>query len=286
MKAITGKTKLLGVLGHPIGHTLSPAMHNAALEHLGLDYRYLAFDVHPSSLGDAVAAVRALGIAGLNVTIPHKKDVIPLLDEISPEAKLIGSVNTIKNEQGRLIGSSTDGEGFLQSLEAVGVDPRGKRAVVLGAGGSARAVAHALVANGAVVTLSNRTLDRAESLARRINEVTAPGSVSVAPLAHGGLKEVIGSADMLVNCTSVGMCPNVDSSPCLEDLLHSGLVVYDLIYNPLRTKLMSAAENVGAMTVSGLKMLVYQGAVSFRIWTGIDPPVDVMENAVLAGLTA
>ncbi|MDO8588169.1 MAG: shikimate dehydrogenase [Armatimonadota bacterium] len=286
MKRITGHTRLLGVFGHPIGHSLSPVMHNAALRELGLDYAYLAFDVDPADLESAVRAIRALGIVGVNVTIPHKENVIPFLDEISHEARLIGSVNTIINRDGRLLGESADGRGFMQALSAAGADVRGKKAVVIGAGGSARAVLYALVTHGASVVVANRTVERGEELAKRINEVTSPDSVRATSLRPDSLREAVEGADLLVNCTSVGMWPDTDAVPCPEDLLHSGLFVYDLVYNPLRTKLIAEAEKAGATAICGLKMLVYQGAASFKMWTGIDPPVETMENAVLEEMSA
>jgi shikimate dehydrogenase len=281
LKGITGKTRLLGVYGHPIGHSLSPVMQNAALKDLGLDYVYLAFDIDPLRLDQAVQAIGALGFAGVNVTIPHKENVTAFLDEVSREARLIGSVNTISNKDGRLLGESTDGIGFLRALCAAGAEVKGKKAVVLGAGGSARAVLYTLVTSGASVIVANRTQERGEELARRINDVTSPGSVNAIQLTPDSLKEAVGSADILVNCTSVGMWPEIDATPCPEDLLHSGLFVYDLIYNPLRTRLIQDAERVGATAINGLKMLVYQGAASFKIWTGQDAPVDVMEKAAL-----
>ena len=285
MKAVMSQTKLLGVFGCPIEHSLSPAMHNAALQELGLDYVYLAFNVDPQRLESAVGAIRALDIVGVNVTIPHKENVIRFLDEVSPEAERIGSVNTISNTGGRLRGETTDGEGFLRGLEAAGADIRGKRAVVLGAGGSARAVLYSLVKRGAGVTIINRTAERGEKLAREINELTSPGAVQSAPMSPDNLKEAVERADLLVNCTSVGMWPNVNESPCPEQLLHPGLLVYDLVYNPPRTELMQAAERAGASAISGLKMLVYQGAASLNIWTGSAPPVDVMEAAAVSALT-
>jgi shikimate dehydrogenase len=286
LRGITGKTRLLGVYGRPIGHSLSPAMQNAALAELGLDYLYLAFDVDPLRLETAVQAIRAIGIAGVNVTIPHKENVIAFLDEVSPESRLIGSVNTISNRDGRLLGESTDGRGFLQAFDAAGVAVEGKRAVVIGAGGSAVAVVYALVTSGASVTVANRTQKRGEELARRINDATSSGSVHAMPLTPESLKEAVESADILVNCTSVGMWPETDATPCPRDFLHSGLFVYDLIYNPLRTRLIRDAEIAGATAINGLKMLVYQGAVSFKVWTGQEPPIEVMEKAALAEMAS
>lgn len=284
MTGITAKTRLLGVFGSPIGHSLSPVMHNAAFRKLGLDCLYLAFDVDPRRLESAVQAIRSLGMPGVNVTIPHKEKVIPFLDEVSREAGLIGSVNTIINRDGRLFGASTDEIGFLQPLLASGVEIKGKKAVVIGAGGSARAVLHALATRGASVTLVNRTVERAEELAARINEISGRESVRTAPLTVDALRESLAEAALLVNSASLGMWPNTETTPCPDELLHPGLVVYDLVYNPLRTRLIQSAEKAGATAISGLKMLVHQGAASFEMWFGQRPPVEAMEAVVLEEL--
>ncbi|MHB0912422.1 MAG: shikimate dehydrogenase [Armatimonadota bacterium] len=275
---MTAKTRLAGVFAHPVHHSLSPAMHNAAFSALGLDWAYLPFDVHPDNLEDAVSGIRALGLAGVNVTIPHKERVIPFLDSISDEARAIGSVNTIVNEGGRLVGYSTDGEGFMRSLIAAGGTPG--RTVILGAGGSARAIVYALGHAGASVSVANRTPERAVELCRTVN--SALGS-AVAEPARLSL-DLVREAELIVNCTSVGMYPSVDEQPVPAEWLHPGLFVYDLIYNPAETALIRSAREAGARAVNGVGMLVAQGAVSFALWTGIEPPVDVMEQAVLAAL--
>jgi len=282
---LTGKTKVLGVFGHPLGHSLSPAMQNAALEELRLDYVYVPFDVAPGELGAAAAAIRSLGIVGVNVTIPHKEKIIDFLDEVSEEAGLIGSVNTVHNDRGRLKGYSTDGEGFLGPLRREGFDPQGKRAVVLGAGGSAKAVAHALAGSGASVTIVNRTPERGAALAEQVNAAVSSEVVRAMPLTPGdSMERTIRGADILVNCTSVGMHPNEDESPCAKYLLHSRLLVYDLVYNPVSTRLLQEAEEAGAKAMSGVKMLVHQGAESFRIWLQRDPPLDIMEEVLMSAL--
>ncbi len=277
---LTGKARVLGVFGHPVGHSLSPAMHNAAIEHLGLDYIYVPFDVAPENLRQAVDGIRALGIAGVNVTVPHKEAVIPFLDEVEADAREVGSVNTIVNKDGRLTGASTDGAGFMRSLTESGFAPRGCRAVVLGSGGAGRAVAFALARDGAEVALFDAVPGKAEKLALDVGarNVRAIGTQDSA------LAVALESADLLVNCTPVGMHPNEDSMPVPAESLRPDLFVYDVVYNPLRTKLIQAAETAGASTMSGVKMLVYQGAVSFAKWTGIDPPTDMMEQAVRTGL--
>lgn len=281
--SISGKAKVLGVFGHPVGHSMSPAMHNAAIEALCLDYIYVPFDVDPEALGRAVDGVRALGILGVNVTIPHKEAVIAFLDEVDDYAQAIGSVNTIANMNGRLIGYSTDGPAFMQSLVETGYSPYGGRAVLLGGGGAGRAVAFALVKAGTSVTIFDEAPGKAERLAGDIREVTKTDAAAGESNAER-IEEHLRDADLLVNCTPVGMHPNVDAIPIRPELLRPDLTVYDLVYNPMQTRLLEAAAKVGARTASGIKMFVYQGAISFRIWTGIDPPTDNMEAAVIENL--
>ena len=281
----SGRTRVLGVFGYPVGHSLSPAMHNAALAAAGLDYVYVPFEVEPERLGEAAQAIRALGIVGINVTIPHKEAIIEYMDEVSEEARLIGSVNTIHNHEGRLKGYSTDGEGFLESLRSEGFGPEGKRAVVLGAGGSAKAAVYAMAKSGVRVTVANRTPERGAALAEQINAILSRDSVDALPLTESeGLQRRIREADLLVNCTSVGMSPNTGDTPCPKEMLHPRLLVYDLVYNPVRTRLLSEAEEVGARSMNGVKMLVHQGAESFRIWLHRDPPLDTMEQIVVSAL--
>ena len=276
---ITGKTRVAGVFGCPVLHSQSPAMHNAAFKALGLDYIYVPFEVHPDNLQAAVQAIRVLNIVGVNVTIPHKERVIGYLDWVSDDAHRIGSVNTIHNCDGTLKGYSTDGPGFIRALEASGKSPKGSKAVVLGAGGAARATVSALIAHGAEVTVVNRTYSRAVELSNLLD-----GKVRPVALESADAQDAVRQADLLVNCTSVGMYPNTDAQPIPSEWLHSGLFVYDQIYNPLETKLLNAAEEAGARGANGVKMLVFQGAISFEIWTGRTPPVEAMEEAVLTGM--
>jgi len=276
---VVGSTRVLGVFGHPVSHSLSPAMHNAAIEHLNIDYVYVPFHVLPEALEQAVGGVRALQIAGVNVTIPHKERVVDLLDEVSDQARQIGSVNTVINRDGRLIGDTTDGPGFVRSAEAAWGGIAGVRALILGAGGSARAVSFALAAIGCPVVIANRTPHRAVELAEALRSVFGTDAARAVGLEREQLARELRSADLLVNTTSVGMSPDVDGIPLPPDLLRPGLMVYDLVYNPLRTRLVEEAESRGARAVSGLGMLVYQGALSFEMWTGIEAPVDVMERA-------
>ncbi len=274
-----GSTKVLGVFGHPISHTLSPVMHNAAIRALNIDYIYVPFHVLPEDLPRAVDGIRALGIAGVNVTIPHKERVIECLDEVSEYSKQIRSVNTIVNVDGHLKGDTTDGPGFVRSAEAAWGKIDGCRTLILGAGGSAKAVAFALARIGCRIAIANRTHERAVELAGCLGKVYETGTFRVVELDGQALGEEIAETDLLVNTTSVGMHPDVDSIPIPPDLLRGNLMVYDLVYNPGRTRLVVEAERRGASAVTGLKMLVYQGALSFEMWTGIEAPVDVMEEA-------
>ena len=276
--AISGKTRVCGVMGDPVGHSVSPAMHNAAFSALGLDYAYLPFNVSADGLAGAVAGIRALNIVGMNVTIPHKVTVIPLLDEIDPIAQRIGAVNVIHNKGGRLIGSNTDAVGFLRMLEERGIDARGLRVAVLGAGGAARAICFALASRGAEITILNRTADRAAGCAAEMAGYTGR-TFEALEMNPANLARALAKADLLVNATSIGMVPDVDKSPVSRELLERRHTVVDIVYNPVKTRLMRDAEKAGAMTIGGLDMLVWQGALAFEIWTGHVAPLDVMRRA-------
>ena len=275
---VLGNTRVLGVFGHPIAHSLSPVMHNAAIRALNIDYIYVPFHVAPENLGDAVRGIRAMEIAGVNVTIPHKEHVIEFLDEVSDYSMQIRSVNTIINVDGHLRGDTTDGPGFLRSAEAAWGELNGCRALILGAGGSAKAVAFALAGIGCEIVIANRTRERAVELASGLGRVFETGTFRV---AEPDGQALIPGVDLVVNTTSVGMHPDVDGIPIAPELLRPGLLVYDLVYNPARTRLVVEAERRGASAVTGLKMLVYQGALSFEMWTGIEAPVAAMERAAL-----
>jgi shikimate dehydrogenase len=272
---ISGRTKIVGVWGHPVGHSRSPVMHNAALAALGLDWVYVPFDVDPVDVAEAVAGVRALGLIGINVTVPLKEAVLPFLDEIDPEARRIGSVNTICNREGRLCGYSTDGPGFLRAMAALGEHTERRRVCLLGAGGSARAVAFALAGRGAQIQIVNRTADRAEALAQEIDR-HFPGAACVISLGENAAP-----FDLLVNTTSLGMTPHEDALP---DLPLPGFrdlpFVYDLIYSPRETRLLRAAREAGCPTANGVGMLVQQGALSLSLWTGL--PVEAIPVALMA----
>lgn len=256
-------------------------MHNAAIEHLRIDYVYVPFHVLPGALERAVGGVRALDIAGVNITIPHKERVISFLDEISDHACQIGSVNTVVNQGGRLFGDTTDGPGFVRSVEAVWGAIGGARVLILGAGGSAKAVSFALARLGCRLVIANRTRERGAELADSLMAAFGENAARSVGLERDELTREMKDADLLVNTTSVGMSPAVGGIPIDPDLLRPGMMVYDLVYNPLRTRLVEEAESRGARAVSGLGMLVYQGALSFEMWTGAEAPVEVMEKAAL-----
>jgi len=284
---ISGRTRVCGIFGYPVEHSFSPAMHNAAFSALDMDFVYVPFPVEPASLPVAVEAVKSLGMAGVNVTIPHKQAVLPLLDEITGEARLAGAVNTIINNSGRLVGDNTDGKGFLRALkEKAGFTPAGKTALVLGAGGAARAVVVQLALAGAEkIFLSNRSKKRADALAGLL-AAKANLDVEVLPWPDGkektGLAEAMQSADLVVQATPVGMYPNDGSTiPLPYAMFRPGQVACDLVYNPVETLFLKGARQAGATAVDGLGMLLYQGALAFELWTGSAAPLEVMRKALL-----
>lgn len=275
--------RLYGVCAHPAAHSLSPQMQNAALAAAGINGVYLAFDVPPAALGDMVRAIRALGIAGMNVSIPHKRAVGALLDGLEGDAVLSGSVNTIIQRQGRLIGYSTDGEGFIRSLrEEAGYTPRGKKICLLGTGGAALALTTRLIREEAAgITLVTRGKKAAPDW-----PATAMGGLNPRMVTYDDLHAdpgLLDGYDLLINTTPLGMHPDTqDMPPVPVSIFHPGLLVYDLIYNPRVTRLMAAAGKAGAKVLNGLGMLVYQGAASFELWTGRQAPVRAMREALEA----
>lgn len=286
MRRIDGETRLLGILGWPVEHTLSPAMHNSAFAALGLNWVYLPLPASPEQLGAALRGMVVLGFRGANVTVPHKVAVMQHLYETTPAAQAIGAVNTIvMGADGRLLGDNTDSGGFLASLEGAGFDPHGRRALVLGAGGAARAVVYALARSGAKVTVLNRTEQRAQSLLQDLCQARPDGSLSSGPLTRDLLAREAERADLLVNATTIGMWPDDASSPWPDSLpFPPTLAVCDLVYRPRETRLLSQAREAGARAIEGVEMLVYQGALAFEMWTGHAPPLDVMRSACLQAL--
>lgn len=278
---ITGRTKIVGIFGHPVGHTFSPAMHNAAFEALGLDYRYLAFDVRPELLRKAVEAIRALGLSGVNVTVPHKEKVVRYLDQLSPDARRIGAVNTIEHREGQLIGHNTDGIGFIRSFqEQFGRSVEASRVLLLGAGGAARAVGMQLAAQGAAeIIIANRTYSRARRLVKAISEhFPSASALAIRLQPKESLEKICARSDVLINATASGMRRE---APLLgPKAFHPGLLVCDLIYNPPATPLLEAAARAGCRTLNGLGMLLYQGALAFEIWVRAEPSLPAMREAL------
>ncbi len=282
MIRLNARTKLVGLIGHPVTHSVSPAMQNAAFAKLDLDFAYVPLPVtpHEGRIGKAVEGLRALGFCGANVTVPFKSDIIPYLDKVSDGALAMGAVNTLHIKDGIVEGHNTDGGGFLRDLRKNGVEPSGVDALVLGAGGSARGVAHALASAGvSKVTLLARNPDMAQRLAAGIGTQFAGAAFDAASLSS--LPTEVGRHDLVINCTPVGMEGARESGFAGVDTLEfeEHQVVYDLVYNPAETALLRRARLFGAKALSGLGMLVFQGAESFEIWTGHDAPVETMRKA-------
>ena len=277
---ITGKTSVFGIIGDPVEHSLSPGMHNAAFKSVGLDHIYVPFNVKTEELEDAINGARAMGIRGLNVTIPHKTEVIKYLDYLDIAAGLISAVNTIEFGENGAIGHNTDGIGAIRAIEEV-VPVKGKKIMVLGAGGAARAISFQLLLNEAEsLVISNRTIEKAHELRDDLNE-KLDHEVTVTDLGNDLARE-LKDTDILINTTPIGMYPNINHKPLVTaDIMHKELIVNDIVYNPLKTGLIKEAEKAGAKTISGIKMLMYQGIESFRIWTAIEPPVEVFQSALL-----
>jgi shikimate dehydrogenase len=277
---ISGKTKICALIGDPVEHTVSPAMHNAAFQELGLDYAYIPFHVKPGQLLQAVAGLKALNVRGFNVTIPHKVAMISILDSLDLLAKKICAVNTVVNDKGKLKGYNTDAEGFLCALKTHGFKPKKKNVVVLGAGGASRAISYILAKEGAGLTILNRKqeLDWAEDIARLIRQ-DFKQEVKVLELSN--LSKALTDIDLLVNATSVGMSPAVNASLVPARLLAKVPLVFDIVYNPLKTKLLKDAAAAGAQTISGVDMLAWQGALAFEKWTGKKAPLDLMRQTAV-----
>jgi len=281
---ISGKTRVCGIIGDPVEHSLSPVMHNAAFEELNLDFVYVTFRVGKGELTEAIAGARSLDLHGLNVTMPHKNAVISHLDEIDSTAKSIGAVNTILNKERSLIGYDTDGVGALKALKENGLAPTGKKLLLLGAGGAGRAIAFQAAQEMEELVILNRAPQKAKELAEFLRKEFNKKIVANA-FSTEIIKKELRDADILVNATPVGMHPDVSQSLVSTSSLRSDLWVMDIIYNPLETKLAKDAKAVGAKVISGIEMLVYQGAASFEIWTNHPAPVKVMKKAVLNKLS-
>ncbi|MGN0176965.1 MAG: shikimate dehydrogenase [Methanobrevibacter sp.] len=274
---IKGSTNIVGLIGHPVEHSFSPPMHNAAFDKLGMDYAYVAFDVNPNNLKSAIKSGEALNIKGFNVTIPHKINVMQFLDEIDEVASLIGAVNTIDFKN--LKGYNTDGIGAIKAIEEVS-SIKNKNIVVAGSGGASRAISFYLAKYGAEsITILNRNFDRAKSLA---SDITDSGLINeVIGDSISKINDYSDNSDILIDTTPIGMHPNYDDEPIVRaENMHEGQVVFDAVYNPNETVLIKETIKAGAKPVYGIKMLLYQGAESFKIWTGRKPPIDEMEKAL------
>ncbi len=283
-----GKHKsIVGVIGHPIRHSLSPLMHNTAFENKNLDFLYLPFDVLPQNLEDAMRGMVAFGIKGFNVTIPHKEKIIQYLNNISDEANIIGAVNTVVNDNGSLTGYNTDVIGVTKTLEPFKEEIEGKTVSVFGAGGAVRSILYALIENFKIkkINLINRTKERAELLKDYYSEKMLFQDISIFELIPPDLKEIVSQSKLLINATPLGMFPDVEDSPILsEEFFNEEQIVFDVVYNPLKTKFLCLAESAGAVTVNGLKMFVEQGSKAFEFWTGEEMPKELVTEVLIKEL--
>lgn len=283
MTSINAETKLIGLIGNPVKHSLSPEIHNRAFQVCHLNMRYLAFAVEPEFLESAVKGMAALGFGGFNVTIPYKELVMPLLDKVQKDAKIIGAVNTVVIKGGKLHGYNTDGIGFIRSLEEKGISPAGKNIVIIGAGGAAKAVGIALALREAKsIVIANRTFSHARDLSCKIAELgVKSGAVDTDWLKE---EENLKTADIVINATPVGMLIKEDSPLFSLNMLPKGAVVCDLIYGPRKSKLIQEASDLGYVAIDGAGMLIYQGAEAYRLFTGLTPPVEDMYKALHVAL--
>lgn len=272
--------KLFGVLGNPIGHSMSPVMHNDLFSLYNIDAEYLPFLVQEDELRDAVNGLRALGAGGFNVTVPHKSSIIPFLDEVDELAASIGAVNTVVNKDGKLIGYNTDGLGFLKGLDAYLTNIEGQKILVIGAGGAARAIYFTLAKEKPIqIDIANRTLEKAVQL---IEE--CPYSISSKALTLKDASSELGEYDLIIQTTMIGMEPNITEQPITLEYLRENSVVCEIIYNPLETRILLEAKSIGARVQNGIDMFVYQGALAFEKWTGIFPDIQRMKENVLGQL--
>jgi shikimate dehydrogenase len=282
--AVNYRAELVGVLGDPVAENPTGVMQEAAFRAAGLNWRYLTIQVKPDDLADAIRGVRAFGMRGINLTIPHKVEVMQYLDEIAPDAQKIGAVNTVRRVGDQLVGENTDGKGFLRGLQVdAKFNPAGKRVVILGAGGAARAVSTELVLAGATeLIIVNRTHSRGEQMVNDVRQRTG-AAISLVPWNETFV--VPPEADLLVNATSIGLYPHGDDMPDISlERARLDLLVSDVVFNPPETPLLRAARERGHPTLDGLSMLVYQGVIGFELWTGRDAPEAVMKEALKQAL--
>jgi shikimate dehydrogenase len=277
---ITAHTKFICIIGHPIEHSLSPIMHNALFQDLNLDYAYIAFDVHPNNLKAAFDGIRALNIEGANVTIPHKKESLKYMDRLDPLVIEIGALNTVKNENGKLIGRNTDALGARKALEDAKFDLKRKNVIVLGAGGAARAICYAIKEEIEELIIINRTYSKAKQLAVELNKDSGL-CIKSFELNDPSIVNLAQSADILINTTPIGMYPDVGRSPLPKQALNEHLNVFDVIYNPLETQLLKDASDKGCKTLGGIDMLINQGALAFEWWTSKKPNIKLMKKKLV-----
>lgn len=283
MKQITGQTKMICLLGSPVSHSKSPLMHNEGFSQLNLDYVYLAFDVTSENLTATVDGLRAMNVRGFNLTMPHKTAACKLCDELSPAAKVIGSINTVVNNDGILTGHSTDGIGFMRAIAETGFDVKDKKMTVLGAGGAATAIFVQAALDGvqeiSIFSRRGNFFDRAQQIIQDLKAYSS-SKINIYDFDDENiLRREIRESALLVNATSVGMAPNVDASIITDPtMFHKDLFVSDIIYNPAETKLLRLAREAGCKTQNGLNMLLYQGAEAFKLWTGQDMPVSIIKE--------
>ena len=277
---ITGKTSVFGIIGDPVEHSLSPGMHNAAFKELNLDNIYVPFHVKREKLEEAIFGAYSLGIRGLNITIPHKTEVIKYLDYLDIAAGLIGAVNTIEFGENGAVGHNTDGIGAVRAIEEI-TPVKDKKVLILGAGGASRAICFQILLSGAKnIVIANRTVEKATELKDDLIE-KLDHEVSVIDMELELQKE-IENTDILINTTPIGMYPNINQKPLVtEAMMHPNLIVNDIVYNPIKTGLLREADKAGAKTISGIKMLMYQGIESFKIWTGIEPSIEIFQKALM-----
>lgn len=282
---ITGQTQLAGLIAHPARHSISPKIQNMAFTHNKMDACYLAFDVLPENLKDSIEGIRSLNLIGVNLSMPHKQAVIPLLDELSPEAQLIGAVNTIVNQKGKLIGYNTDGIGFIRSLTEEGIDIVGKKMVLLGTGGAATAIMCQAALDGiasiAIISRHGENYEKAKQKISTLLEATTCQIQLISAEHETEISKACQDADLLVNATNVGMGePSVALPFIKREDLRTNLIVIDIIYYPKETYLLQCAREIGAQTVNGLGMLVHQGAKAFELWTGKQMPTDLVKQSL------
>jgi shikimate dehydrogenase len=271
---LSGTTNIIGIFGYPIDHTLSPLMHNAAFRALNMNNCYVAFKVLPEDLPDAVRAVKSLNLLGVNITVPHKEQVIPLLDEVNEEARFIGAVNTVVNNEGRLTGYNTDGRGFMSSLSEAGISVEDKEVVIIGTGGAARAISYYLSKKASHLSLFDIDTEKSEKLVSDLRNIRSNVDL-LESAAH------LGNADIVINATPLGLHAD-DPLPVQRELISSSMTVCDLVYKT--TGLLRAAQAKGAATIDGSGMLLWQGVLAFELWTGMKPPVNVMKDILLSNI--